>query len=376
MAHLRSNLTLRIPRSALPEGLPNELQASALFLKGRYRHGPAHSSAFITSRLPRLGLDRPTADSEPELFKKVPSLDYFTPFLTANDDQVVITLRSIGEMEARNPNSRIRLTTPDEYSIPRAFVSINPSTRDMALWDAMDRMADDTALVFANGHPYEVMVNGVYQKLQANQAPRSVAPFGTRRDGLGTTHHEVRNPCNGERSPRLRHRLELPAPLLAQYIRLRPRAIPVHRVAQSHANGVALTRRMGDALVPPPAPFQAEAGFTRDLQRIRHEQMEHVQDQQPAPDRSNPGRFLIVDGTLEYATGDDLGLLWYTEPMPANYILRAAMAALGSMGNSGVFVRFPTPIRRATITLPMSPSISASKCRSMKQALRMAQTST
>ena len=25
--------------------------------------------------------------------------------------------------------------------------------------------------------------------------------------------------------------------------------------------GVALTRRMGDALVPPPAPFQAEAGF-------------------------------------------------------------------------------------------------------------------
>jgi choline dehydrogenase-like flavoprotein len=33
MAHLRSNLTIRIPRSALPAGLPNELQASALFFK-------------------------------------------------------------------------------------------------------------------------------------------------------------------------------------------------------------------------------------------------------------------------------------------------------------------------------------------------------
>jgi hypothetical protein len=101
------------------------------------------------------------------LFKKVPSLDFFTPFLTANDDQVVITLRGIGEMESQNPNSRVTLTaTPDEFLLPRAFVSINPSVKDNALWDAMDSTADDAALVFANGQPYEVLVDGAYQKGQ------------------------------------------------------------------------------------------------------------------------------------------------------------------------------------------------------------------
>ena len=343
MAHLRSNLTLRIPRSALPEGLPNELQASALFLKGRYRHGPGAQFGFHHIQITAAGLDRPTADTEPELFKKVPSLDYFTPFLTANDDQVVITLRSIGEMEARNPNSRIRLTTPDEYSIPRAFVSINPSTRDMALWDAMDRMADDTALVFANGHPYEVMVNGVYQKVQANQAPRSVAPFATRRDGLGTTHHECGTLAMGsdplDSVTDLNGRLHFsPNTYISG-----PALFPSIGSPNPMLTGVALARRMGDTLMPPPAPFQAEAGFTAIFNGFDMSKWSMSKISNQPPDRSNPGRFVIVDGTLEYATGDDLGLLWYTEPMPANYILRLQWLRWDQWGNSGVFVRFPNP---------------------------------
>ena len=36
IAHLRSNLTIRIPRAALPPGLPAALASSALFVKGKF----------------------------------------------------------------------------------------------------------------------------------------------------------------------------------------------------------------------------------------------------------------------------------------------------------------------------------------------------
>src|SRR5262249_24936253 len=148
MAHLRSNLTIRIPRASLPAGLPNELQASALFVKGR--HDVAGTTRHFHLQITAAGLDKPTTDSEAELFKKVPDIDLFTPFLSANDNQVVLTLRGIGEMEAQNPNSNVTLDGPDEYTYPRAFVSLKPSANDNTFWDAMDQAADEGALVFAN----------------------------------------------------------------------------------------------------------------------------------------------------------------------------------------------------------------------------------
>lgn len=344
MAHLRSNLTLRIPRSALPEGLPNELQASALFLKGRYQHQRTDTSfSFHHIQITAAGLDRPTADTEPELFKKIPSLDYFAPFLTANDDQVVITLRSIGEMDSQNPNSGIHLTGSDEFSVPRAFVSINPSAKDMALWDAMDKMADDAALVFANGLPYEVMVDGAYQRVAANQPPSSVAPFVKRRDKLGTTHHEAGTLAMGD-SPldsvtNTDGRLHFSP---NTYV-IGPALFPTIGSPNPMLTGVALARRMGDTIVPAPTPFQPEAGFIPAFNGYDMSKWSMSKIINQAPDKSNPGRFLIVDGTLEYTTGNDLGLLWYTEPMPPNYILKLQWLRWEEGGNSGIFVRFPNP---------------------------------
>ena len=343
MAHLRSNLTLRIPRAALPEGLPNELQASALFLKGRYQHAGDGSFGFHHIQITAAGLDRPTADTEPELFKKIPSLDYYTPFLTANDDHVVITLRSIGEMESQNPNSGIRLVGPDEHGVPRAFVSINPSEKDMNLWAAMDKMADDTALVFANGLPYEVMVDGAYQRVAANQPPSSVAPFGKRRDKLGTTHHEAGTLAMGD-SP-LNSVTDTDGRLHFSpntYV-AGPALFPTIGSPNPMLTGVALARRMADAIIPAPTPFQPEAGFTSAFNGYDMSKWSMSKITNQTPDNSNPGRFLIVDRTLEYTTGNDLGLLWYTEPMPTNYILRLQWLRWDEGGNSGVFVRFPNP---------------------------------
>lgn len=343
MAHLRSNLTLRIPRDALPQGLPNELQASALFLKGRYLHPNDSSFGFHHIQITAAGLARPTTDTEPELFRKVPSLDYFTPFLTANDDQVVITLRSIGEMTSQNPNSGLHLAAPDEHSVPRAFVSIHPSASDMALWDAMDRMADDAALVFANGMPYEVMVDGAYRKVPANQLAGSVAPFGKRRDALGTTHHEAGTLAMGENPLASVANTDGRLHFSPNTYALGPALFPTIGSPNPMLTGVALARRMGDTLIPRPAPFQAEAGFTGIFNGYDMSGWSMSKIANQPPDRNNPGRFLIVDGTLEYTTGNDLGLLWYTEPMPENYILRLQWLRWEHSGNSGVFLRFPNP---------------------------------
>jgi hypothetical protein len=59
------------------------------------------------------------------------------------------------------------------------------------------------------------------------------------------------------------------------------------------------------------------------------------------PGRDDPGRFDIVDGALLAVPGDDIGLLWYTEPTPANFELALEWRAASPDDNSGVFVRFP-----------------------------------
>jgi hypothetical protein len=343
MAHLRSNLTIRIPRASLPAGLPNELQASALFLKGRHKHADnslSHHHIQITAA----GLDRPTTDTEPELFKKVPSLDFFTPFLTANDDQVVITLRGIGEMESQNPNSRVALAAAqDEFLLPRAFVSINPSAKDNALWDAMDSTADDAALVFANGQPYEVLVDGAYQKVAANQKASAIAPFAKRRDGLGTTHHECGTLAMGDDPNTSVTNADGRLHFSPNTFVMGPSLFPTIGSPNPMLTGVALARRMGDKIVPAPTPFAPEAGFTSLFNGFDMSKWSMSKITNQPPNKSNPGSFLVVDGTLEYTTGNDLGLLWHTDPMPPNYILRLQWLRWDDAGNSGVFVRFPNP---------------------------------
>jgi hypothetical protein len=79
MAHLRSNLTIRIPRSALPPGMPAALAASALFVKGKFQHAP-NDFGYFHLQITASGLDKPTTDSEAELFKKVPEVDQLDAF--------------------------------------------------------------------------------------------------------------------------------------------------------------------------------------------------------------------------------------------------------------------------------------------------------
>ena len=129
IAHLRSNLTIRIPVSSLttlPASAMTSLQASALFVKGKAKIDG--EDRFFHVQITACGLNKLGQDSEAELFKKIPDVDTFERFRAATDTEVVITIRGIGEMEPQNPGSFVRLDPEaDEYGVQRAFVSITPS---------------------------------------------------------------------------------------------------------------------------------------------------------------------------------------------------------------------------------------------------------
>src|SRR5262249_48337659 len=130
IAHLRSNLTIRIPRASLPPGLPAALASSALFVKGKAARAQG-DYGFFHLQITASGLDKPTTDSEAELFKKVPEVDLLDALRQTNDNNVVITIRGIGEMTRQNPDSGITLSgNVDEFGMPRAFVRLHQSVRD------------------------------------------------------------------------------------------------------------------------------------------------------------------------------------------------------------------------------------------------------
>jgi hypothetical protein len=59
------------------------------------------------------------------------------------------------------------------------------------------------------------------------------------------------------------------------------------------------------------------------------------------PAQSDPGRFTVEDGALVAHPGTDLGLLWNTTPLPADFLLELEWRLATPEDNSGVFLRFP-----------------------------------
>jgi choline dehydrogenase-like flavoprotein len=347
MAHLRSNIAIRIPREALPNNnqLAKELQSSALFVKGRHPFNAkgGHFHLQITAS----GLGPLGADSEAELFQKVPDIDGFTPFLTADDKSVVITIRGIGEMEPLNPNSFVRLDPEtDENGINRAFVSIQPSANDQLLWDAMDKASDDVAKVFANGLPFEVFTPGGVVKANAASDLRQILPYTPgRRDSLGSTHHEAgtlrmgANPGQGVTNSDGRFRDVSNAYVAG------PALFPTLGSPNPMLTGVAIARRTVDRRLPAPPP--PEAGFT------------YLFDGTEATYKlwqtAGQGTFLLIDGAIVVQTGGDIGLFYYPQGF-GDFTLRLQFRLDRIDDNSGVFVRSRNP--RLAVPRRSDPNIS------------------
>lgn len=328
-AHLRSNLVIRVPRSAI-SGLSsavNELQTAALFVKGRATRSNGDLIGRFHLQISASGGGN-TVGGEDELFRKVPDIDFYDQLRTSNDTHIAIAIRGLGEMEPADPTnlgahpSRVDLSSrTDEYGVRRASVVLTPTQRDEDLWNAMDAAMQKVAAIFANAQPMQV--------LQSN------------RDGLGTTHHEAGGLWMGndpttsvsDGEGRFHHTENLYA--------VGPALFPSIGSPNPMLTGIALSRRTGDLIMAPP-PFAADAGFETlfDGLSLGDWTMSTISNQ---PGRDDPGAFRVRRGVLEGRAGTDLGLLWLKRPTPTRYILRLLWMMTASDDNSGVFIGFPDP---------------------------------
>lgn len=105
--------------------------------------------------------------------------------------------------------------------------------------------------------------------------------------------------------------------------------------------GIAMSRRLADHLIPQPSLPALEPGFTRifDGRTANRWRSSSIQNQW----NNNPGQGVVLCSALEMLPGNDIGLFWYTKPMPANYVLKLEWLRFQHADNSGVFLRFPHP---------------------------------
>jgi hypothetical protein len=187
MAHVRSDFTVRIRRSALPP-LPGHVQTAAALVRGAAPTGRFHLQ--VTASTSRGGSDE-------LLFRMIPDLDLLDQQLANTDpDWVTITFRGIGEMHGDpttpvpNPTTSWINLSPhevDEFGVPRAYVHLMLEPSDAQTWQAMDRAVLDLAQAIA-GSPADIQY--LYDNAWQSQPFPLNRPFPEWHRGLGTTYHE------------------------------------------------------------------------------------------------------------------------------------------------------------------------------------------
>lgn len=195
MAHIRSDFTVRIKRSAFTPPLPLDLDTAAFLVRGIATSGArfhiqATASAYAGSS--------PEQRSDELLYRMIPDLDLLQEQL-ANDDPewITITLRGVGEMIGdRNtpvPNedgSWINLSPfeSDEFGVPRAYIQLKLSPDDSVTWNDMDQATIDLAQKIAEeSENIEYFYDGEWQTTTFSMN----RPFPNWRRSLGTTYHEA-----------------------------------------------------------------------------------------------------------------------------------------------------------------------------------------
>jgi choline dehydrogenase-like flavoprotein len=348
MAHLRSNITIGIPRTSLSglDPLVKTLQASALFVKGRHTFSDGSGKGYFHLQITAEGLDKLTSDSEAELFKKIPDLDHMLPLQEANDNTIVITIRGIGETQEQNPGSRITLKNDetDEVGVQRALVTYNLSDNDFELWDAMDKASDDVAKVFAGGQAFTVFKGEKPNAVPFAADLEQFLPYkpvweGGRRDGMGTTHHEAGPLSMGDNADTSVTDANARFHFVENAYVAGPALFPTVGSPNPMLTGVALARRLADQLVV--KPFTPDAGFHMlfDGGNMDKWRMSTIENQT----NNFPGGRLLVDRALETVPGNDLGMVWHTDPTPQDFVLKLEWLRWREDDNSGVFIRFPHP---------------------------------
>ncbi len=341
MVHVRKNANFRAP-------LPNDpavrqqlkdLQLAALLVRCRTTVGgaPVHFHCQITASAMPAGAGAGAADTL--LFRKVPDLDSLRFFTESPPGEVDVSIRVVGEM-LPSPAANL-VTVPqappdnDEYTVPRASVSITRGPEDAALQQRMDQV-----MQFLAG------------QLFGAATPIAIPPA----DGLGTTFHESGTLRMGDDPATSVVNADGQFHYVTNLWVADGSVLPTCGSANPVMNGVALGRRMAKRLVPEGDGVGNNPQQTG--RRVRPFIQPSLPAVPPAPGTviqlfdgtslanwrfSGHGAFHLVEGALQSVPGFDLGLLWCTLPMPRNYRLELEFFTRLFETNSGVFVRFRNP---------------------------------
>lgn len=177
MAHWRSNIFVRISRSALDPSntLPSVLQTGALLIRGAGTQGVFHVQVTASAD--------PGGNSDALLYTMIPDIDLLDATL-ANQQSgwISIGFRGVSQLigdqvsSVPNPSGRWINLSPyetDEFGVPRAYVQMNSTPSEDTLANTMDA----ATLALASQ-----LAGGVSANLQVTSQNR---------DGLGTTYHEA-----------------------------------------------------------------------------------------------------------------------------------------------------------------------------------------
>ena len=333
MVHLRSDFSVRIPRSKFPTLQTGFLDTGALHVPGRTAKGGRYHIQVVA------GANRDNS-GEAVWFRTVPDPDILEGILrNDNPDFVSIVLRGIGEMlgvkdnGTPDPNiSWIDLSPErDEFGLRRAYVNLKTTPPDDELWDEMDEAMFQIAEKLGSGDS-EFWVGGEWKK--ARHPKGKLKSEGGIRDALGTTYHECGTLWMGEEpfpSPtdgtgRFRHVQNAYCADQALYTR-GGSANPV-------PTGMVLARGVAAAITGQEGAFVTEGDF-RSI-------FEFKDRTASSPDgwTQHGGGFFRRHGLAMEAIGG-IGLLIYTKEEFTDFILRLQWRSPTISNNSGVYVRLP-----------------------------------
>lgn len=177
MAHVRSNIFVRISRGAFDPGntLPAAVQAGALLVRGSTPQGKFHIQVTASAD--------PSGNSDNLLYAMIPDIDLLDATLanqTAN--AISIGFRGVSQQfgdratSVPNANGRWINLSPfesDEFGMSRAFVRFSTTPAEDTLANTMDTAILQLAAQLAGNNPANFQVTSQV------------------RDGLGTTYHEA-----------------------------------------------------------------------------------------------------------------------------------------------------------------------------------------
>jgi choline dehydrogenase-like flavoprotein len=177
MAHVRSNIFVRVNRAAIDPGntLPNALQVGALLVRGSAPQGQFHIQVTASAD--------PFGNSDNLLFAMIPDIDLLkTTLATQTAGSISFGFRGVsqlfGDQTTSVPNGAGRWINlspfeNDEFGVPRAFVNLTTNAAEDTLANAMDTAILRLANQLAGNNPANIQITS------------------RDRDGLGTTYHEA-----------------------------------------------------------------------------------------------------------------------------------------------------------------------------------------